>query len=131
MCLKKMMVMLLLVSQLIPMCWASKLIRITNFVGIDTKILLACTSDDVETEAKYLPPLASFEFKASSTKNIRCNTRSGTHYYSFEIFNARRSQFEENCWVFKSSGPCLCDCTNAKCTYNEECYEWETHRNLS
>ncbi|PON56877.1 LOW QUALITY PROTEIN: Self-incompatibility protein [Trema orientale] len=129
--LKKMTVMLLLVSQILSV--AVSLIRITNFMGIDTTLKVQCKTfgkddgvDDIGE--KRLPPLASFEFKPSAgTKLIyRCMASwDSNKRYSFEINTPKRAKHDQNCWVFKRSGPCLCDCKNTSCAFNDDCYNWD------
>ena len=134
--LKKIIVILLLLSQIISMCDCNdtssdidvgntKFIRITNFVGITTRLAVHCRSEEVDIGEKILPPIRSFDYFLNEHSVYTCNMRWPGATKNFKI-DQKRAKFEENCWIVKSSGPCLCDCRNSTCSFGKDnCYEWD------
>ena len=136
--LKKMMVMLLLIiTQIIYMCEALDFggktthVQITNFIGITTWLTVHCKSGDNDLGGQALRPMASYEFKFKTTFKPFGNTFFLSSfewpgaYHTYEIYNQKTAKYAQNCWVIKTSGPCLCDCKNTSCTFTEDCYNWD------
>ena len=102
------------------------LVRITNFVGITTRLGVNCGSNEGrETGVKMLPPMASFEFNLNSKSEVyTCIFQWPGFAYRFEL-DKNRAKYEQNCWIITNSdGPCLCDCQNAKCDLQKDCHKW-------
>ena len=132
--LKKTIMMLLLVSQIICMhyCEASEihfngnketLVRITNFVGLSHNLAVHCKSAQDDIGLKELPPMNSFEFKFRTrvfgNTLFTCVFEWVHGKFNFIIYNQKKAKYSQNCWVIKPNGPCLCDCKNTTCTYDD------------
>ncbi|PON68656.1 Self-incompatibility protein [Trema orientale] len=113
------------------MCEAVSLIRMGNLIGKGIKLRVQCKTSkddgDRDTGSRDLPYLATCQFKPiAGNKVYKCMAEWSNKYrYSFDINTPKRAKYDKNCWAFKSSGPCLCDCKNAACTYNDDCYHWD------
>ena len=110
----------------------STTVRITNFVGISTRLNVHCSSTDDDLGKKELSPMATYKFgfrtrvRAFGFTVFRCTMEWPGVSHRFEIYNQKNAKFRLNCWLIKPSGPCLCDCKDPNCTYNEDCYKWQS-----
>lgn len=124
-----MLVMLLIISQIISMS-ETRNVHLFNFIVPQSEILLDCISNKVETGRKSIAPSSSFRFSFIPTEqstSINCHIWWKSNTYGFilyQVFQEEISKYEENCWVIKNSGPCLCECYNKNCQNNPKCFNW-------
>ena len=101
-----------------------KLIRITNFIGVTTELTVRCKSKQHDAGYWALPPAGSFEYVMEEGRIYSCFVQwQGSTAKIFQI-DGRRAKFAENCYVIKTSGPCLCECKDASCSYTK-CDDWD------